>query len=87
VQEEGGAFLLCTSCPARSLTLLFLSAAVREREMRRRWVREQGHQGVAQVQAPEGPHHRQGPPDVRAVRQRRGAHPPTFDSLHHISRL
>ena len=82
VLPQGGEFLLCTSCPTRSLTLLFISAPVRERGVRRRWVREQGHQVVVRVQAHEGPHHRQGPPDVRAVRQSRGTHQPTFDSLH-----
>jgi hypothetical protein len=40
-----------------------------------------------QVQAPEGSHHRRAPRDVHAVLQRRGAHPPTFDSLHHFYRL
>jgi hypothetical protein len=87
VQGEGGTFLLCTSCPTRSLTLLFLSAPLREREMRRRRVPEQGHQGVAQVQAHEGPHHRRVPVDVLAVLRCRGTHLPTFDSLHHIYRL
>ena len=77
VQQQGGAFLLCTSCPTRSLTLLFLSAPVREREMRRRRVPEQGHQGVVQVQAPEGPRS-----PTRASRCARRAPAPRCASTH-----
>jgi len=36
---------------------------------------------VARVQAPEGPRHRQGAPDLRTVLPQRGAHPPNLDSL------
>ena len=36
---------------------------------------------MGQVQAPDGPRHRQGFPDLRTVLLQRGAHPPNLDSL------